>query len=138
MGPTGITRLFNSSFGGQISWLLPAAFILMVALLVLTIGGRTDRLRASTLIWGTWLVVTGLTISLGQGIIHQYYTVALAPAIGALVGIGVVELWRRRTSPYAAGALALTSFATVLWSTVLLGRTPTGCPGCARRCWWSA
>ena len=128
-GPTGITRLFNSSFGGQVSWLLPAALILMVALLVLTIRAvRTDRLRASTLIWGTWLVVTGLTISLGQGIIHEYYTVALAPAIGALVGIGVVELWRRRTSPYAAGALAVTSFATVLWSTVLLGRSADWMP----------
>ena len=32
--------------------------------------------------------MTGLTFSLGQGIIHPYYTVALAPAIGALVGIG--------------------------------------------------
>ena len=101
----------------------------MVAVLVLTVRAvRTDRLRASTLVWGSWLVVTGLTFSLGQGIIHEYYTVALAPAIGALVGIGVVELWRRRTSPYAAGALALTSFATVLWSTVLLGRSADWMP----------
>ena len=128
-GPTGITRLFNSSFGGQISWLLPAALVLMLALLVLTIRReRTDRVRSSTLIWGTWLLVTGLTISLGQGIIHQYYTVALAPAIGALVGIGVVELWRRRDHPAAAGALALASLATVVWSAVLLGRSPDWLP----------
>ena len=32
------------------------------------------------------------------GIIHPYYTVALAPAIGALVGIGAVTLWHNRAS----------------------------------------
>ena len=58
---------------------------------------RTDRLRASAILWGGWLLVTGLAISLGKGIIHTYYTIALAPAIAALVGIGAVELWKRRT-----------------------------------------
>ena len=33
-----------------------------------------------------------------QGIIHPYYTVALAPAIGALVGIGAVALCGRRAA----------------------------------------
>src|SRR6202035_4573134 len=32
-GATGITRLFSSEFGGQISWLLPTALIALVALL---------------------------------------------------------------------------------------------------------
>ena len=49
---------------------------------------RTDRTRAALVLWGGWLLVTGLVFSLGKGIIHPYYTVALAPAIGALVGIG--------------------------------------------------
>lgn len=35
-GATGITRMFGSEFGGQISWLLPAALILLVAGLVVT------------------------------------------------------------------------------------------------------
>jgi len=30
-------------------------------------------------------------LNLRQGIIHPCYTVALAPAIGALVGVGVTE-----------------------------------------------
>ena len=38
------------------------------------------------------------------GIFHPYYTVALAPAIGALVGIGAVVLWRHRDSLVAVGA----------------------------------
>ena len=44
-------------------------------------------------LWGGWLLVTGLVFSLAQGIIHPYYTVALAPAIGAIVGIGSRFLW---------------------------------------------
>ena len=44
--------------------------------------------RAALVLWGGWLVVTGLVFSLAQGIIHPYYTVALAPAVAAIVGIG--------------------------------------------------
>ena len=35
-GQAGLTRLFNAEIGGQISWLLPAALILLVAGLWLT------------------------------------------------------------------------------------------------------
>src|SRR4029079_2621472 len=35
-GETGWLRLFNSEFGGQASWLLPAALILLIAALALT------------------------------------------------------------------------------------------------------
>src|SRR6185369_13928015 len=106
-GLTGFTRLFNAEFGGQISWLLPAALILLVAGLGVTARrARTDRTRAALLLWGGWLVVTGLTFSLGQGIIHPYYTVALGPAIGALVGIGAVVFWNRRSSMLARVVLA--------------------------------
>ncbi len=124
-GATGLTRLFDQSFGGQASWLIPAALILMVALVGFTLRNRrTDRIRAAMVLWGGWLVVTGLAISLGQGIIHEYYTVALTPAIGALVGIGSVELWRRRDSLAARATLALVLAATAAWSYVLLARTP--------------
>src|SRR5262249_27455743 len=52
-GPTGWTRLFNTEFGGQISWLLPGALILLVALLVMTMRApRTDRTRAAMIMWG--------------------------------------------------------------------------------------
>jgi 4-amino-4-deoxy-L-arabinose transferase-like glycosyltransferase len=127
-GPTGLTRLFNSDFGGQISWLLPAALILLVAGLVLTARRvRTDRTRAALLLWGGWLVVTGAAFSLGQGIIHPYYTIALGPAIGALIGIGAVTLWSRRT--IVARYTLMAAFAvTIAWSYVLLDRTPSWHP----------
>jgi 4-amino-4-deoxy-L-arabinose transferase-like glycosyltransferase len=128
-GATGIDRMFNTSYGGQISWLLPAALILLVALLVYTFRAkRTDKVRAAVIIWGGWLLLTGLTFSFMSGIIHEYYTVALAPAIGALVGIGVVELWKKRESALARGVLALTLAATSVWAFVLLGRSDTFLP----------
>ena len=91
-GPTGITRLFNDEMGGQVSWLIPAALIAIVGLLVVTLRARrTDKIRAATILWGSWLVVTGLVFSFAAGIIHPYYNVVLAPPIGALIGIGGVR-----------------------------------------------
>jgi 4-amino-4-deoxy-L-arabinose transferase-like glycosyltransferase len=127
-GPTGLTRLFNASFGGQISWLLPAAGILLCAGLATTWRrSRTDRTRSALVLWGGWLFVTGTAFSLGQGIIHPYYTVALAPAIGAVVSIGAVALWRQRSRAAWYGLVAA-FVATVVWSDHLLARTPTWHP----------
>ena len=96
-GPTGWDRLFLRSFGGQISWLIPGALIGLVAALWLTRRApRTDRIRAGFLLFGGWLLLTGLIFSFAQGIIHPYYTVVLAPAVGALVGMGSSYLWQRR------------------------------------------
>ena len=122
-GATGIGRLFNSSFGANISWLLPAALVLMGAVLYFSRRTpRTGRARASMILWGGWLLVTGAAISFGQGIIHEYYTVALAPAIGAIVGTGLVMVWRRRET-YSGRVFAVaTVVVTTVWTWVLLGR----------------
>jgi len=124
-GPTGLTRLFNESFGGEASWLIPAALILLVGVLVWTLPRhRADRTRAAMSLWGGWLVVTGLAISLGKGIIHEYYTIALAPAIGAVIGIGAVFLWRRRDRAGARLLLGAAVGATGVWCSILLDRVP--------------
>ena len=98
-GAAGITRLFTGEIALEVSWLLPAALILLLAGLWATLRApRTDRLRAALLLWGGWTLVTGLVLSFMSGTMHPYYTVALAPGIAALVGIGTVALWRRRSS----------------------------------------
>ncbi len=123
-GPTGLTRLFNPEFGNMMSWLLPGALVMGAVLLVVTLRARrTDRERAALLLWGGSLVSIGLVISLAQGIIHPYYTVALAPPLGALVGIATIGLWQRRESWAGRIGLAAGLAATVIWSYVLLGRT---------------
>jgi len=124
-GQPGVLRLFNDLMGGQASWLLTAALLaLLVGLWSTRRAPRTDRTRAALLLWGGWLVVSGLVFSLASGIIHPYYTVALAPAIAALVAIGARELWRARQQIRARFVLALGAFATSIWAWVLLDRTP--------------
>ncbi len=134
-GSTGLSRLFASEMGGQISWLLPAALIALAALVWLSWRRpRTDQVRAAALLWGGWLVVTGLVFSYMSGIIHPYYMVALAPAIGALTGIGVVTAWRARRSmtagraPGARAVLAAAVVVTAWWAYVLLGRSADWLP----------
>jgi len=123
-GQTGLTRLFDAENGGQIAWLLPAALMLLiVGFALLRQAPRTDRSRAALVLWGGWLLITGLVFSLMQGIFHAYYNVALAPAVGAVVAIGAVVLWRERTNPAVAAILAGTTAITALWAWVLLGRS---------------
>ncbi|MYW74400.1 glycosyltransferase family 39 protein, partial [Pseudonocardia sp. SID8383] len=120
-GETGLLRLFGSEMGREASWLLPAALVLTVVLLWWTRRApRTDPLRAATVLWGGWLLVTGLTFSLMGGIVHSYYTVALAPAVAALVGIGGATLWRDRASAAARWWLAAAVAATAVWAYALL------------------
>ncbi len=122
-GSTGLFRLLDTEMGSQISWLLPAALVGLGALVWLSFGRpRTDALRASAIIWGGWLLVTGAVLSLASGIIHSYYTIALAPAIAALVGLGVGELWRARANQAARWTLAGLVVAAAWWAYVLLGR----------------
>jgi 4-amino-4-deoxy-L-arabinose transferase-like glycosyltransferase len=128
-GPTGWDRLFLPSMGGQISWLIPAALILLAGSLV-AIGRapRTHRMRAALLLWAGWLVVTGAVFSFAKGIIHPYYTVALASAVGALVAMGVAVLWPLRSVLWVRLVLASSLSATGVWSFVLLDRSPDWLP----------
>lgn len=124
-GPVGWDRLFLREMGGQISWLIPGALIGLVAALWLTRRApRTDRVRAGFLVFGGWLLLTGATISFAHGIIHPYYTVALAPAVGALVGMGAATLWARRQEIFPRLALAAAVVTTVVWASVILGWSP--------------
>lgn len=123
-GSGTLTRMFDGVIGGQISWLLPAALALLVIGLVVTFRSpRTDLRRAGYIVWGGWLVVTAVIFSYMEGIFHEYYTVALAPAIAALIGMGTAELWPRRKSwPFAALLATLTAL-TAWWAWTLLGRS---------------
>ncbi len=128
-GPTGWSRMFNDSFGAQASWLLPAALAFLVLGLILRgRAPRTDRSRAAYLLWGGWLVVTTAAFSFGQGIIHEYYTVALAPAIGALVGMGAHDLWQRRDHRWARVALGVAVAGSGWWAWTLLQRAEDWTP----------
>jgi 4-amino-4-deoxy-L-arabinose transferase-like glycosyltransferase len=123
-GATGLGRMFSSSIGGQISWLIPSALILLAAGLYLRgRAPRTDARRAAYLVWGGWLLVTMVTFSLMAGIFHEYYTVALAPAIAAVVGMGATEAWEHRARAIGSTTLSVATAVAAAWSFVLLSRT---------------
>jgi 4-amino-4-deoxy-L-arabinose transferase-like glycosyltransferase len=124
-GGTGITRMFTAEWGGQISWLIPAALIAIVVMLwVSRRAARTDRTRAAAILWGGWLVVAGLVLSFMSGTTHSYYAIALAPPIGALIGIGAATAWRIRHTWFARAAMAAALAVTAAWAWVLLARNP--------------
>ncbi|MDT5057213.1 MAG: hypothetical protein QOF66_5579 [Mycobacterium sp.] len=119
----GWGRLFGSAMGLDIAWLLPAAVICLVAGFVITsCAPRTDPARAALILWGGWLVVTAVVFSFANGIVHPYYTVALAPAIAASVGIVATLLWRNRSDIRAATASSGIVLVTSILAAVLLSR----------------
>jgi 4-amino-4-deoxy-L-arabinose transferase-like glycosyltransferase len=95
-GTPGITRLFDGVSGGMIAWLIPAALVLAVfAMIMLGRAHRTNAVRAAIMVWTGWLLVTGLVFSFMAGY-HDYYTIALAPAIAGLIAVAGHALWQER------------------------------------------
>ena len=128
-GSTGLTRLFGSEFGGQAAWLLPAALLALGALLWWTRRAPRGRRAAGRgVVWGGWLVVTGLTFSLMAGIIHPYYVGGAGPADRrarrARRGGGVAGPGSAVGRLLLAGGVAVTA----AWAFVLLRRTPSWQP----------
>jgi len=121
----GWLRLFQGELGSEVSWLLPAALIAMLVLLWATRRSpRTSQTRAHVMLWGGWLIVTGLVFSLMQGIFHSYYAVALVPPIAALVAMGAAIGWANRDLAGARLGMSGTIAATAVWSALLLSRSP--------------
>jgi 4-amino-4-deoxy-L-arabinose transferase-like glycosyltransferase len=135
-GDAGLLRLFNDELFGQIAWLIPLALVcLVVGLFQRRWAHRTDVALAGYLLWGSWFVVTALVFSYMSGIIHSYYAVALAPAIAALVGAGLVDLWRTHfhianVRIWLGGiAVAAAALGSTWFGATLLDRTPNFDPG---------
>jgi 4-amino-4-deoxy-L-arabinose transferase-like glycosyltransferase len=112
-----------------VAWLLPAALVLLAAGLWFTRrAARTDPVRASLVLWGTWLLITAAVFSFMSGTIHAYYTIELAPAISAIIGIAGVQLWKGRSRPAVRAVLIAAILLTAVWSFFLLSSDPTWLP----------
>jgi 4-amino-4-deoxy-L-arabinose transferase-like glycosyltransferase len=126
---SGIGRMFNASVGGQIAWLIPAALILLVAgIVVCGRARRSDPSRGVLVMFGLWGVVTALVFSLMSGIFHEYYTVALAPALAGAIAAGLCLLWPHRNRWWIRLTLVAAVVMTAVTAWILLDRTPEFVP----------
>ena len=92
-GEPGPFRLLNHQYAGQIGWLLPLAVVgLLAAGWQRRLRLPLDRRHQALVLWGTWFLTAAAYFSVAGGQ-HRYYTVMLTPAVAALVGAGLVELW---------------------------------------------
>jgi 4-amino-4-deoxy-L-arabinose transferase-like glycosyltransferase len=121
-------RLLGGLLGRTDGWLLPAALISAVGVLLERRGAdRRDPLRACVLLWGTWLLVLFVFFSVGD-YINSYYVAALSPATAALCGVGVGVFWRKRLHPAARACLAAALLGCTGYGAYLL-QGGTGVPG---------
>ncbi len=117
-GTPGLGRLFNESIGDQVMWLVVPALLALVAGVVLAVRRRLARPEVGSLVlWGGYGVVSYFVLAYTHGIFHDYYVSAFAPAIAALVGIGLALALRsgRWGAVFAAVAVAGTAAVDVVF-----------------------
>jgi 4-amino-4-deoxy-L-arabinose transferase-like glycosyltransferase len=129
-GTAGLLRMFNEQVGGQVAWLLPLALVsLVVGLWLSRRAPRTDRVRAAWVLFGVWTLVHVAVFSTQKGIFHPYYVSALAPAVAALAGAGLVTMVRWSKASWAGHAvLAASVIGSAALAVDLLSRTASYAP----------
>ncbi len=116
-GTPGIGRLFNIGMGDQVMWLSLIAAVSLVAGIITAIRRqRRDPEAGSLALFGGWALLTYMLFAFSKGIFHNYYVSALAPALAALVGIGVGQVLRggRTARLVAAGSVLGTAVLEVI------------------------
>lgn len=95
-GSPGVLRFFTSPLSKQMSWLLPFA---LISVLLALFGSKIQLpvesgIHKAIILWGGWLLTCVVFFSMVSGIFHAYYAIMLAPALGAMVGIGFGQLYK--------------------------------------------
>lgn len=115
-GTPGIFRFFTQPLSKQMSWLLPFALIsVLLALFAAKIRLPLENpIHKALVIWGGWLLTCVVFFSMVSGIFHAYYAIMLAPALGAMVGIGFAQLWSWSANKNWSGVLFITASALTI------------------------
>ncbi|WP_237752566.1 ArnT family glycosyltransferase [Mycolicibacterium aromaticivorans] len=114
----GVLRLLSAEMGYEASWLLPSVVVAVLAGAYLALRRKLSRIEAASFtMWTGWLAVCTGVFSYMTGMVHPYYTIALAPAAGALIGLAAV--WSR-------SAAIIMVVAAAWWAVILLNRAQLG------------
>jgi 4-amino-4-deoxy-L-arabinose transferase-like glycosyltransferase len=110
IAPPSAGRLFSGDLGRDTGWLLPAALLAALGgIIAVRRRPRGDPLRAGYVLWGVWLLT--LTVVFSEiTTLQTYYTAALAPAIGALIGVALT-----RTRPIVVAVVTAGTVAYGVW-----------------------
>jgi 4-amino-4-deoxy-L-arabinose transferase-like glycosyltransferase len=120
-GVPGIGRLFNESIGDQVMWLVIPAVLALGAGVLLAVRRRLARPEVgSVVLWGVYGLVSYFVLAYTQGIMHDYYVSALAPALAALIGIGVALA--RRSGRLGAACVVVALVGTAVVDVVFVDR----------------
>ena len=68
-----------------------------------------NRSQQAIVLWGAWLLTMAGFFSVAQ-MFHRYYLSMMAPAVAALVGIGIAALWRTYARSHPLGWLLPVAF----------------------------
>ncbi len=120
IGTAGPFRIFQKALGQQVSWLLAVAMVGLIGAFYFY-RRRKNRWYQTTarqnevILWAGWLILTYGFFSVAS-FFHPYYMIMLAPAIAALVGIGLPAIWRQFWAKRNHWTLALLPLAILVTS----------------------
>lgn len=114
--PQGPLRLASGHLAAQTLWLFPFALAAIgLALIRYRPLRKITAREINIFFWTGWLLIYGIVYSSLGGIVHFYYLATLAPAIAALAGIGLMDLWdgyrRKDMSAWLLPAILLATAA---------------------------
>jgi 4-amino-4-deoxy-L-arabinose transferase-like glycosyltransferase len=123
----GWHRLLSGPFAADGGWLLPAALVGAVGVLVSRrrVRDRRDPLRAAVVLWGGWWLILAVFFSAGT-YLNSYYVAALVPAVAALGGVGLAACGPRPWSARVRLTVAAAVLACAGYGAYLMSGTASG------------
>jgi 4-amino-4-deoxy-L-arabinose transferase-like glycosyltransferase len=119
-------RLLSGPFAADGGWLLPAALIGALGVLVSRRRqGRRDPLVAAVVLWGGWWLILAVFFSVGT-YLNSYYVAALVPAVAALCGVGLAACGPRPWSARVRLIVAATVLGCAGYGASLMSGTASG------------